>query len=225
MKKLIAIFTVFCLASCGGGGTNNDQGVAFTLVGYRNECDGEFEPNLSGLSVALGGTTEPGSFAGGVVAGLVLHNNLTAQTLRAENAFFTYYIPGATVQPPATSSVAGLVIGRATEGTDDEPGEPGEGCIGTFIVPAEVRQWLNLNKNFLPEPPYTMEIRGFVTGISSAGDRFDSNEVKIFVQIVPDIVITPGTEGEDAGAIAEGEAGDTAATPELDDSVDDDSQL
>ena len=97
---------------------------------------------------------------------------------------------------------------------DDDAGgatSSSTGCVGTFIVPAEVRQWLVLNKNFLPELPFTMEVRGFVPGISSAGNRYDTNEVKIFVQFVPDIVITPGT-----GTGSGGSGGDDANSTSID---------
>ena len=220
MKKIFAVMAVVCLANCGGG-SNNDQGASFTLLGYSTNCEESPDsPNLSGFhSVRLGGATEGGDVAaGGITAAMVMRNNLSDQFIRTENAFFTYHIPGASSQPPATSSVAGIVIdkGGSSAGGDDDDDAGGAtssstGCVGTFIVPAEVRQWLVLNKNFLPELPFTMEVRGFVTGISSAGNRYDTNEVKIFVQFVPDIVITPGT-----GTGSGGSGGDDANSTSID---------
>jgi hypothetical protein len=207
MKKIITILAILGLVSCGGG-SNNDQGTSITLIGYVDDCTAGAVPNIAGASIPLSTDSEPATFAGGLLVGMVINNNLSKQFIRTENAFFTYFIPGATTQPPATSTVAGSVIAAA-----GDAGGTTSGCVETFIVPAEIRQWLVLNRNFLPEPPFSMEVDGYVTAISQAGDRFDTNEVKFLVQITPDVEIPPaGADGGgDTGAPADTvEEGDTS---------------
>ncbi|MCO6429280.1 MAG: hypothetical protein J5J00_00340 [Deltaproteobacteria bacterium] len=204
----------FAAVSGCGGGTNNDQGLALTLLGYRADSDNcsEAVPNQTGTTEPFSTTDESSgaTFAGGIVAGLVVENNLSHQHVILQNAFFEYYVPGATAQPPATSSPLGFVVGKKpiSEGGEEEEGgtDPGSGvtsepivCGETFVVPAEVRTWMLLNRQSLPEPPFTMEVRGFVTGITSAGDRFDTNEVNYLVQFTPDIIINGGTSGSTGG--------------------------
>ena len=210
------------LAGCGGT-TNNDQGLSVTFLGYiadADNCDGD-HPNSSGATEPFSTTTENGTLAGGIVAGMLIQNNLSSQHIITQNAFFEYYVPGASAQPPATSSVLGQVIPAAVSTTAEDGSitvEPSTGCGETFIVPAEVRTWMLLNRQSLPEPPFTMEVRAYVSLISSAGDRFDTNEVKYQVQFTPDIIIDAGDgsgsegDGSTDGGTTDGSGTDSTGT-------------
>lgn len=202
MKKIITALALLGLVGCGGG-SNNDQGTTFTLTGYTASCASD-ATGVAGFTVPLGTDPEVEGASGGISAGLQLANILEKQFIRTEHAFFTYYIPGASLQPPATTAVAGgLIPAAGVAGAST-------GCIETFVVPAEVRQWLVLNRNFLPELPFTMQVAGFVTGISQAGDRFDTNELLLGVQFTVDIIIPPVEEGgEDEGDAAAGDSVET----------------
>jgi len=218
------VTTIGFLASCGGS-TNNDQGVSFSLLGFRDACEessGAVQPNITGLVRPLDptGTVEPSAVdgdnftSGAVIAGLVLENRLAVQFVRTQRAFMTYYIPGASVQPPSTSEVATLFLAEtgdtvsststSTSTSTSSSGDSGSttegssfGCASTFIVPAEIRQWLVLNQNSLPALPFTMEVTVYVTGLTSAGDRLDTNESSMLVQFTPDIRIPPDPSAED----------------------------
>lgn len=204
----LGIGLLFALGGCGGA-TNNDQGVSFTLLGFRADSDNCDQPvaNQSGTTAPLSQDTEAtGGLAGAIIAGAVVQNNLTAQFVRTEHIFFTYFVPGASTQPPATSSVLGAVVGQAVT---DEDGTvtPGKFCGEVFIVPAEVMNWINLNRTSLPELPFTMEVTASVTGITSAGDRLDTNDIKYVVQFTPDVIVPP-TEGDGSEGDTDGDTGD-----------------
>jgi hypothetical protein len=219
------------LVSCGGS-TNNDQGVSFTLLGFRSSCSGEGDdittPNLSGMTAALdlSSTDETPGSSGDVIVGLVLENNLSTQFVRAQRAFISYTIPGSSVQPPSTSVPISAFLDKAggTPGSGGTSATPTSGssgdskaCAEFQIVPAEIRQWLVLNRNSLPELPFGMEASLYVTGLSSAGDRFDSNENALAIRFTPNIVIPPdavtptpgGSESTDAGTDSSGTATDS----------------
>lgn len=252
--------TLGFLVSCGGS-TNNDQGTSITLTGFRNACedssDGNVVPNLSGTSVPLvpaddlepdatDGGGDNFSTGGGVLIGLVLNNNLSKQFVRAQRAYITYYIPGATAQPPSTSVPISSFLeaagggASATPSTDSSSTTSGSSsaCAEFFIVPPEIRQWLLLNRSYIPELPVSMETTVYVTLLSQAGDRFDTNESTILVQLTPDNNIAPGgatptpvvsdsngdgsssasdssgsgSSGADSGSGAETDSGDTGST-------------
>lgn len=216
MKKLIAIVCVLGLVSCGGGGTNNDQGVAFTLLGFSSQgsCTaGTADPNLTGLNVPFSEAIEDAGSSGGLVVGFNMRNNLCKQFIRTDQVFMDYFIPGAAVQPPSSASALGAFMDATFDDCDGEitGASASEACGETKVVPAQVRQWMILNRASLPELPFTMQIRATVSGITSAGDRLETNEAILNVQFLTDLVIEPGgSEGDD-------EDGDTGTVTESDD--------
>ena len=69
------------------------------------------------------------------------------------------------------------------------------------VIPASIREWINFNRDSLPEPPFMMEVVGRMSGISSAGDRFETQPMSLPITIVEEIFVTPteGTDGTDTG--------------------------
>jgi hypothetical protein len=59
-------------------------------------------------------------------------------------------------------------------------------------------EWINLNRNALPEAPFHLIVTSYMTGISSGGDRFDTNREQLFLEMIPDNVIAP-TDGTTTG--------------------------
>ena len=91
------------------------------------------------------------------------------------------------------------------------------------IVPAAVREWLNFNRDVLPEPPFQMEVTLRLNGLSSSGNRYDTNDATFDFTILPESYIEPtspdGSEtpevsptseaiGVEGGTSGEGDVGD-----------------
>jgi hypothetical protein len=236
---LASLGAVSLAAGCSGPGTtNNDQGIAVTFLGYFATlgagCTALPTQTLGGVSVPIGsGKPEPGTTltdgnlvgidpSSGFVAVVGVQNNLFAQAYRADRLLLEYFIPGASVQPPATTVPLALLAGpgrpattTATVGGVVDPTNGGRNPVAsslpptfnntcnrvfsqTYIIPASIREWLNFNRDVLPEPPFQMELTARVSGLSSAGDRFETQAETIPVNIIPEVFVTP-TEGTDAG--------------------------
>jgi len=75
----------------------------------------------------------------------------------------------------------------------------------SYIVPAEIMAWLNLNRQYLPELPFTMTVTASVVGITTAGDQLVTNELNYMVQFTPDVIIPPS-----GGSSSSGEGGGTS---------------
>lgn len=215
IQRLLASLVIAgALGSCGSA-TNNDQGASFTLLGYFAEIgDGDADTlpqALTGLSILLSDTPSdeqaPNSdnFGGGSVIAVVgLQNNLTAQFVRTDQVFFEYNVPGAAAQPPSTNYPLSFVLGAADAASGNPPGSslPGgfegisnRGFAEVTVLPAEIRAWMSLNRDLLPDTPFVMSVRTVVTGVSSAGDRFDSNAAELLIQVNSDTIISPTTGG------------------------------
>jgi hypothetical protein len=193
-----------------GSSTNNDQGVVFTHLGYyqdfAEDC-GDIPTGMTGAIVPLSSPFEGfGSFHE-VLSVLGFSNSLAGQTLRVQRVFFDYEIPGATKQPPSTSWVLSSTLGPAGGDDDEEGGSTidsslpehfGSQCNQVYaqvpIVTTQVMEWINLNRHSLPEAPFTMIVSSYATGLTSAGDRYDTNVEQIILDFTPDNIIPP-TDG------------------------------
>ena len=119
---------------------------------------------------------------------------------------------------PSTSSTFGAVVDQAVASTTGGAVTPTGFCGEVFVVPSEIVAWINLNRGSMPELPFTMEITAYATGVTSAGDRLDTNPIKYFVQFTPDEVVPP-TEGSDSSSSsATGLSDSTASTQSTGDS-------
>lgn len=274
--KLIAAVTPILLAAgCGGNGAaNNDQGASVTLLGFYSSlpapggggggagagggtfgngatCSSPTQP-LNYLTFRLGqaqpepDSNEPSS---GITATIGVQNNLIGQFFRADRTLLSYYIPGATSQPPDTNAPLALLAGPASlgsgaggvAGNQGNAGGAGQGGTGgtggtggaaggtgggasnasnnlrrpahtslppsfsnvcnqayaqTLLVPAAVREWMNFNRESLPEPPFSMEVYVTVSGLSSGGNRIDTNTAAMAIEVLPEVYVAP-TAGSD----------------------------
>jgi hypothetical protein len=77
-----------------------------------------------------------------------------------------------------------------------------QGFGQTLIVPAAIREWINFHREELPEPPYTMEAYVTVAGLSSSGNRIETNTQGIAIDVLPETFVEP----------TDATAGDTGAT-------------
>lgn len=188
----------------------------------------------SGGSSTSGLSTDP---SGSVYAVVGLQNNLYGQVFRADRVLLEYYIPGASVQPPSTNVALNMLAGPAEAGTQGGvagavgavtggirrpivtslPPTFNQICNRAFtqvpIIPAPIREWLVFNSNQLPEAPFDLEIIITVTGLSSGGNRYDTNQGLFTISVVPEIPVIPPTPAVATNAEQSGETvsgGDTA---------------
>ena len=217
----------FVVLGCGSA-SNNDQGTAWTFLGwFESSPDSGTTDTLptgtSAIQIPLS-TVSPET-PGDIGIGSLLkfagsQNNLQGQFIRSQRIFHSYFIEGASVQPPATSYPLGAVIGpvgqESTGGTGGVntcigfgstlPCSFSDGTVGfrvfagTPVVTPEVLSWMNLNRDSLPETPFTMLVTSHIVGITSSGDQLETNVVDIPVIFTPDVIIPP-TEGIDESLI------------------------
>jgi hypothetical protein len=181
---------------------------------------GEIGPEPGGTltSTNLSGTDPAGAF----VAVVGIQNNLYGQAFRAERLLLDFYIPGASEQPPSTNVPVSLIAGPAESAQNSVGGQnnqnnqnqsnPGlrrpiftslppsfsnlcnRALTQATIVPASIREWLNFNRDLLPPAPFKMEVVMRVSGLSSSGDRIETNEVVLDVDVLPETYVVGGGE-------------------------------
>lgn len=213
--SFLGLFQTATTSNAGGGTQNNLTGCGqlpqpfsggFISLGQTFlDPTATPQPGFGGLSI------DP---SGAVYAIVGIQNNMYGQIFRADRVLLQYYVPGATVQPPSTNVAVNMLAGPAESGlgtiTDGENGnilrKPvvtslpptfSQVCNRAFaqvpIIPAPVREWLNFNSNQLPEAPFDLEVVVQLTGLSSGGNRYDTNEALFTLSIIPEIQIIPPT--------------------------------
>ena len=213
--SFLGLFQTATTSNAGGGTQNNLTGCGqlpqpfsggFISLGQTFlDPTATPQPGFGGLSI------DP---SGAVYAIVGIQNNMYGQIFRADRVLLQYYVPGATVQPPSTNVAVNMLAGPAESGlgtiTDGENGnilrKPvvtslpptfSQVCNRAFaqvpIIPAPVREWLNFNSNQLPEAPFDLEVVVQLTGLSSGGNRYDTNEALFTLSIIPEIPIIPPT--------------------------------
>ena len=208
-----ALFRIFLVAQVGlallllpgcNSSANNDQGVSVTFFGYFQQLSA-CGTGLSAVVTSIsGGDSTEGLFTFfDVTAEVGVQNNLLGQGFRLDRAFMSYRIEGASSQPPSTSFPLGVILAPAGDNGSTLPDNfggsiPNTICAAATIVPASIFEWINLNRASLPEPPFTMTVRTFMTGETTSGERLDTNSLDFAVEIIPDNVIPP-TGGGDPG--------------------------
>lgn len=186
-----------------GSASNNDQGVSFTALGWAVPDDEGVcvIPPLYVTAAVIslsGGISAEGYFSSyGTFICFAVRNNMTSQGIRADRMYYSFHVPGASEQPPSTSVPFTAVLNPISTGdaaaTDDELAATGLN-IGAQLLPPQILEWMNLNRGSLPEPPFTVEGTYYVSGITTAGDRLDSNVVNMNFVVTEDNIIPP-TEG------------------------------
>jgi hypothetical protein len=161
--------------------------------------------------------------SGAVYAIVGVQNNMYGQVFRADRVLLEYYIPGASVQPPSTNVALNMLAGPAEAGAQGGAVATGgirrpavtslppafnQICNRAFtqvpIIPSPIREWLNFNSNQLPEAPFDLEIVITLTGLSSGGNRYDTNQGLFTISVVPEILVVPSTPVVSANAESNG---------------------
>lgn len=217
--------------SFGCGSASNDQGVSFTLLSYMaleegNVCS--LDTAASVYTSSLGLDEDSGGAA--TFGCVTVQNNLTGEFIRTERIDLSYFIPGATEQPPSTSSPLAFVLGPL--GSDEDSATTGGGSslspgftslgsrasLGFLLVSDETHRWLSLNRDKLPEPPFTMHVTSSIVGVTSAGDVLQSNSAGVPVTMRADIIIN-GDEGSSGDEAIEDIIDDGSGTDESTDGI------
>ncbi len=182
IRHLVGLSLAAVVVGCGST-TNNDQGVSFLNLGfYGVDEDGQCEDSgVTGASFPLGNAARSLNLCIG------LQNNLSGQFIQSNRATISYTIPGAAIQPPTVSVPLAAIMGPGSEGADttlpDGVNNPSSVIAGLTLVTTDTWNYLVLNERSLPNFPYTMLATVTVSGITSAGDRMDTNSMDIGIQV------------------------------------------
>ena len=204
-----------------GSASNNDQGVSFTALGWAVPDDSGVcvVPPLyvTAAVVGLSGgiSTESYFSSFGTFICFAMRNNMTTQGIRTDRMYYDFRIPGASEQPPSTSVAFTGVLDPITDGTTTggTTGLSATGInIGAQLLPPQILEWMNLNRASLPEPPFQMEGTYYVSGITTAGDRLDSNTVNLAFFVTEDNIIGPTSGAPDTPPAEVTSAGDTTTS-------------
>jgi hypothetical protein len=192
MKRVpVVVVACLALASCGGGGGSNDQGVSFRALGVFQESVEQFAPaadTLPTVDDAVGDTGRTinlattlsvpndqngdGDLDGGFIGA---RNDLAFQNLNVQGVQVEIFIPGAVFNPVVTDFVP---ISISLTPPSDSP-DSGGGNIAfaqTLFVAPDVIAFLNQNPGLLPPRPFQMNVVMHLEAVSDSGDFFDSNE-------------------------------------------------
>lgn len=195
IRPLVGVSLALLAVGCGSA-SNNDQGVSFTNLGFFSADDeGVCEDGgITGIGVTLGSSTGDGNITGISVC-MGIQNNLSGQFIRSDRAIVSYSVPGSSIQPPSAVVPFTIVLGPGSTGPDstlpDGVNNPSKVIVGVDVLPSEIRSFLSLNRESFPEAPYTLIANVTVSGITSAGDRLETNEASLAIEVVVDNPINP----------------------------------
>ena len=198
---------------CGGGGANNDNGVGVTLEAFTAVQEGVCSQGIyvqsARMPISEGAAAEqPGGYQG-VVGCFQARNSLVTQAVRIDRALLRYFIPGASIQPPATVAVVSAYLPAASGNTSlpnpDTSGKPGTKPGGTLpsggvgasggssqvtaaftVVPVAIREWVSAHRGELPPPPFDMVGQVQLSGVTSSGNRIETNEAFLTIVVTGD---------------------------------------
>ena len=199
MKKIslvlgLALTAAASLVACGDS-TRNNQGTSFTFLGWYQPAldetgvpdpDGEPEP-VTALYYSLDNPQADFSAYAG------LQNNLYGEAIRVQRIKYDYEVVGSSIQIPSTQVVINWFLGPTVDNSNGafdqesslpgsfQGGEDGEdfapkAYVEVPLLPADLKNFLSLNRNRLPQTPFSIVVRSSATGISTAGRQMESND-------------------------------------------------
>ncbi len=206
LYSVVVASVVGLIAACGG--TNNDQGVSFTLLGFYADTEGSTGVSAYNLSrSALISESTQRTILG-------LQNNLEGEFIRLRRANYSYEIPGTTLPLPNYQSALGGIVGPTV--ISDGGTGVGGGAGDTFdsslpegfatnpvgnilyttvgLISPQFSKYLRDNQGALPETPFEVIATVYVTGVTSAGDVIESNAESMLIRVLGDDSIEFFTE-------------------------------
>lgn len=177
------------MAGCGSGG-NNDQGIAFTATGIFGtpitENDGEIicpVPTTTNVIVDVSGRLSLSSVLGFPISQcegfLALENNLTQLAINVQRVDVSYEIPGGAIAIPENPVAVGYTVASASSTSETTSGQPNlvYAQLPQQMVPAQMMEFLRINRNLLPQTPYRMTATLVAVGQAQNGDQYRTNPV------------------------------------------------
>ena len=202
LKACLAAVLAITVSGCGSA-SNNDQGVSFTNLGYfapdeEGVCQNDVGLTAIAISINSSSSDVFGSAFGGACIGV--SNNMVSQAVRTQRIRTDYFIEGAIENPPSTVQAFSVFLSPGTPigASSSSSSSSTAAGLGSFVVagfvavPAEVRSWMVLNPDKIPETPFTMTITTTVIGVTTAGDQLESNPTDLFVEVVTSLPIDSG---------------------------------
>lgn len=156
-----------------------------------------------------GGASGEGTTGGvGLFSCFMAQNNLVTQAVRLDRAILRYYIAGASQQPPATVTAVAAYLPAATGNTSlpnptggTTPGTKPQGTLpsgasgggsvsrvsaGFAVVPSAIGEWISAHRGELPPAPFNMIAEVQLSGVTSSGNRIETNESGLNVVVTED---------------------------------------
>ncbi len=216
LASVLALGSIAGAVSCGGTGSNNDQGTSFLALGYFGDETGG--TGLSRVDALLAPDSATIVTAGGFQADgnqvdvfIGFQNRLSNQFIRLERVECSYAIPGASplLAIPDDSYNTAAVI-SASPSSDDRDPDTGEAVplptdggsrlfYGFTILSPDLISYINVNRNLLPELPFRMNVSCRGVAVAQSGDVLISNDVLFEVRFVDQAECCTGASGETIG--------------------------
>ena len=201
------------LALLGCGSAPGSEGVSFVLIGAYQETpvtgcnDPTSLTNISLITASFSEVTEAAGASAGIPVTFIAQNNTSATTIRGISVKLDYYVPGSSVEVPSTvvpfSGVAGPASvtdsgGTSTGFSSTLPGGSSSFCTTIAgrinAITPQIRDFLRFNLTDI-EPPIDVIVTATITGVTSAGDRIETNPISFTVNLTTDTVVTSGGAG------------------------------
>lgn len=175
------------------------SGAVSAIVGVQNNLYGEFyradrvllEYYVAGASIQPPSTNIAVNFlAGPAESGTQINNTSSGTT------------GGTGTTGGANGTTSGTGRGLRQPIVTSLPQSFAQVCNRSFaqipVIPAPIREWLNFNRTQLPAPPYDLEVVVKLSGLSSSGNRYDTNTGVFSFNIVPEYPLDPTGEAGSA---------------------------
>lgn len=227
LAKISCLLVLSFLVACGDA-TRNSGGTSFTFFGWFADATG-----TEGASARITSfntlVADSALFAG-------LQNNLAGQGITVDVVKNSYYIPGSTVSIPDTIFPINAFLRPTALGDEGNFGNAvstlPEGVFTgdnvsytqTLLVTPQIAEFLTLNREAFPQFPFDLIVTTSIEGVTTAGQRVETNAVTFNFAIDSDLAINGGF-AVDADADADADADVDAVVIAADDDSSDDAEV
>jgi hypothetical protein len=196
---------IIAAASWSACGSSNDQGVSFRSLGYFTDSTGTAAQPSTCASLTNDQQVPTLSADGTPNGGFLGLQNSMLQGINLDFVDLSYRVNGSSLSIPPDVFALGGRLGPANGSESSPP----TNFFPVVIVSPAIMQFLNQNRNRLPQPPFSMVVFTTATGTADNGDVFTTQTVNFQVNFV-DTTCVPPTPVPQAGSE---EGGTPAPTP------------
>jgi hypothetical protein len=193
--SIAILASIVAAVAWSGCGSSNDQGISFRSLGYFADSTGTVSE--TGTCASLTNDTQvPTISADGTQNGgfLGLQNSMF-QGINLNFVNLSYQVSGSSLSIPRDVFALGGRLGPANGSESNGP----TGFFQIVIVSPAIMEFLNQNRNRLPQPPFSMVVFTTATGTADNGDVFTTQTVNFQVNFV-DNTCAPPTPVPQAGS-------------------------